>query len=85
MIITEIQYFFSKIIRFQAIFKDTVEFTCALEFKISSQRILNLDKQSGNGFMSCILCQQTLRGELGSQEERGKTLPSRVGKELEQE
>ena len=35
--------------------------------------------------MSCILCQQTLRGELGSQEERGKTLPSRVGKELEQE
>lgn len=39
MIITEIQYFFSKIIRFQAIFKDTVEFTCALEFKISSQPI----------------------------------------------
>lgn len=39
MIITEIQYFFSKIIRFQAIFKDTVEFTCALEFKISSQHI----------------------------------------------
>lgn len=39
MIITEIQYFFSKIIRFQAIFKDTVEFTCALEFKISSQLI----------------------------------------------
>ena len=38
MIITEIQYFFSKIIRFQAIFKDTVEFTCALEFKISSQQ-----------------------------------------------
>ena len=38
MIIKEIQYFFSKIIRFQAIFKDTVEFTCALEFKISSQR-----------------------------------------------
>ena len=37
MIITEIQYFFSKSIRFQAIFKDTVEFTCALEFKISSQ------------------------------------------------
>ena len=35
--------------------------------------------------MSCILCQQTLRGELGSQEERGKTLLSRVGKELEQE
>lgn len=30
--------FFSKIIRFQATFKDTVEFTCALEFKISSQR-----------------------------------------------
>ena len=41
MIITEIQYFFSKIIRFQAIFKDTVEFTCALEFKISSQQTLN--------------------------------------------
>lgn len=40
MIITEIQYFFSKIIRFQAIFKDTVEFTCALEFKISSQHFL---------------------------------------------
>ena len=40
MIITEIQYFFSKIIRFQAIFKDTVEFTCALEFKISSQPML---------------------------------------------
>jgi len=38
MIITEIHYFFSKIIRFQATFKDTVEFTCALEFKISSQR-----------------------------------------------
>ena len=41
MIITEIQYFFSKIIRFQAIFKDTVEFTCALEFKISSYRQKN--------------------------------------------
>lgn len=41
MIITEIQYFFSKIIRFQAIFKDTVEFTCALEFKISSQPLEN--------------------------------------------
>ena len=40
MIITEIQYFSSKIIRFQAIFKDTVEFTCALEFKISSQLLL---------------------------------------------
>ena len=40
MIITEIQYSFSKIIRFQAIFKDTVEFTCALEFKISSQLTL---------------------------------------------
>ena len=39
MIITEIHYFFSKIIRFQAPFKDTVEFTCALEFKISSQLI----------------------------------------------
>ena len=37
MIITEIQHFFSKIIRFQATFKGTVEFTCALEFKISSQ------------------------------------------------
>ena len=41
MIITEIQYFFSKIIRFQAIFKDTVEFTCALEFKISSQLFIS--------------------------------------------
>ena len=40
MIITEIQYFSSKIIRFQAIFKDTVEFTCALEFKISSQQAI---------------------------------------------
>ena len=38
MIITEIHYFFSKIIRFQATFKDTVKFTCALDFKISSQR-----------------------------------------------
>ena len=46
MIITEIQYFFSKIIRFQAIFKDTVEFTCALEFKISSQ--LNLKDAAAN-------------------------------------
>ena len=45
MIITEIQYFFSKIIRFQAIFKDTVEFTCALEFKISSQRFLNFTEK----------------------------------------
>ena len=42
MIITEIQYFFSKIIRFQAIFKDTVEFTCALEFKISSQPLVSV-------------------------------------------
>ena len=48
MIITEIQYFFSKIIRFQAIFKDTVEFTCALEFKISSQ----LCKRKGNVIMA---------------------------------
>ena len=39
MIITENPNFFSKIIRFQAIFKGTVEFTCALEFKISSQLI----------------------------------------------
>ena len=46
MIITEIQYFFSKIIRFQAIFKDTVEFTCALEFKISSQLIENFNLYS---------------------------------------
>lgn len=38
MIITEIHYFFSKIIRFQATFKDTVEFTCTLEFKKSSQQ-----------------------------------------------
>ena len=45
MIITEIQYFFSKIIRFQAIFKDTVEFTCALEFKISSQHLQKNDLQ----------------------------------------
>lgn len=53
MIITEIQYFFSKIIRFQAIFKDTVEFTCALEFKISSQpaQILpDKDVNLGNRF-----------------------------------
>ena len=48
MIITEIQYFFSKIIRFQAIFKDTVEFTCALEFKISSQLF------GGTGFSLCL-------------------------------
>ena len=47
MIITEIQYFFSKIIRFQAIFKDTVEFTCALEFKISSQLFhISINKKS---------------------------------------
>ena len=50
MIITEIQYFSSKIIRFQAIFKDTVEFTCALEFKISSQQnIRTNDRQSSKG------------------------------------
>ena len=51
MIITEIQYFFSKIIRFQAIFKDTVEFTCALEFKISSQqaeKLNNGNRKSGS-------------------------------------
>ena len=35
--------------------------------------------------MSCILCQQTLRRGSSNQAERGKTLPSRVGKELEQE
>ena len=44
MIITEIQHFFSKIIRFQATFKGTVEFTCALEFKISSQLFLIIKK-----------------------------------------
>ena len=38
MIITENQHFFSKIIRFQATFKSTVEFTFALEFNISSQQ-----------------------------------------------
>lgn len=37
MIITENQDFLSKIIWFLAIIKGTVEFTCALEFKISSQ------------------------------------------------
>ena len=40
MIITENQHFFSKIIRFQATFKSTVEFTFALEFNISSQLFL---------------------------------------------
>ena len=38
MIITEIPHFSSKIIRFQVTLKSAVEFTCALEFKISSQR-----------------------------------------------
>lgn len=52
MIITEIQYFFSKIIRFQAIFKDTVEFTCALEFKISSQRIFHINTEKAAGAFS---------------------------------
>ena len=51
MIITEIQYFSSKIIRFQAIFKDTVEFTCALEFKISSQRCKILSFKIKNCFV----------------------------------
>ena len=37
MIITEIQHFSSKIVRFKAAFKSTVEFTCALEFTFSSQ------------------------------------------------
>ena len=37
MIITEIPHFSSKIIRFQVTLKSAVEFTCALEFKISSQ------------------------------------------------
>ena len=46
---------------------------------------MNLEKQSGNGFMSCVLCKQTLRGNLSNQHEQGKTLPSWVGKELEQE
>ena len=62
MIITEIQYFFSKIIRFQAIFKDTVEFTCALEFKISSQHFLFRDllfrdllfRKSSTGGLSAV-------------------------------
>ena len=58
MIITEIQYFFSKIIRFQAIFKDTVEFTCALEFKISSQ--LNFTKKD------CVMT-KTVRGNVYNQ------------------
>ena len=39
MIITEIPYFSSKIIRFQVTLKSAVEFTCALEFKISSQHL----------------------------------------------
>ena len=38
MIITEIPHFSSKIIRFQVTLKSAVEFTCALEFKISSQQ-----------------------------------------------
>ena len=38
MIITEIPHFSSKIIRFQVTLKSAVEFTSALEFKISSQR-----------------------------------------------
>ena len=54
MIITEIQYFSSKIIRFQAIFKDTVEFTCALEFKISSQQMLFCNAGSRRRY--CYLC-----------------------------
>ena len=53
MIITEIQYFFSKIIRFQAIFKDTVEFTCALEFKISSQ-LKNAENMRFAGIFLCM-------------------------------
>ncbi|MBU5481122.1 hypothetical protein, partial [Blautia sp. MSJ-19] len=40
MIITEIQHFSSKIVRFQADFKSTVEFICALEFTFSSQPTL---------------------------------------------
>ena len=40
MIITEIPHFSSKIIRFQVTLKSAVEFTCALEFKISSQQIV---------------------------------------------
>ena len=47
MIITEIQHFSSEIIRFQATFKGTVEFTCALEFKISSQLLKSLSHQFG--------------------------------------
>jgi len=55
MIITEIQYFFSKIIRFQAIFKDTVEFTCALEFKISSQQRLPAGREKALATARCKL------------------------------
>ena len=33
----KIQYFSLKLFDFKQFFKDTVEFTCALEFKISSQ------------------------------------------------
>ena len=64
MIITEIQYFFSKIIRFQAIFKDTVEFTCALEFKISSQPIQSHTKyciQADN--VEKNICKNIKKGE----------------------
>jgi len=61
MIITEIQYFFSKIIRFQAIFKDTVEFTCALEFKISSQRA-KTGKCSKKGEFCCKVALCVRRG-----------------------
>ena len=64
MIITEIQYFSSKIIRFQAIFKDTVEFTCALEFKISSQQypkvcILQGDQAFDGWSKTCIYATPT--------------------------
>ena len=46
MIITEIPHFSSKIIRFQVTLKSAVEFTCALEFKISSQRkVFSLARQ----------------------------------------
>ena len=59
MIITEIQYFFSKIIRFQAIFKDTVEFTCALEFKISSQQCYFVTQEAAGDIAisaaSCVI------------------------------
>ena len=63
MIITEIPHFSSKIIRFQVTLKSAVEFTCALEFKISSQR--------KNSFLKmCFLLQK--KGELLHPAETGE-------------